>query len=92
MSQIRGRFSKSMDKLVQEYTQSIDFDFKLGIADVLGSIAHAQMLARQGIISKKEAKQITGGLEGIAREIADDTLPLKPELEDIHMAVEARLT
>ena len=91
MSQIRGRFSKSMDKLVQEYTQSIDFDFKLGIADVLGSIAHAQMLARQGIISKKEAKQITGGLEGIAREIADDTLPLKPELEDIHMNIEARL-
>ena len=91
MSQIRGRLSKAMDKLVQEYTQSIDVDIQIGIADVLGSMAHARMLAKQGIISRKEGKQITDGLEAIAEELVDGKFPLKPELEDIHMNIEARL-
>ncbi len=91
MSQIRGRFNKSADKSVQEYTQSIDFDFRLGAVDILASIAHAKMLAKQGIISRKEMKQIVGGLESIAEEIEQDKFDFKPELEDIHMNIEARL-
>ena len=91
MSQIRGRFSKSADKSVQEYTQSIDFDFRLGAVDILASIAHARMLSKQGIISRKEMKQIVDGLEAIAEEIEQDKLNFKPELEDIHMNIEARL-
>lgn len=91
MSQIRGRFSKGMDTLVQEYTQSIDVDVQIGIADVMGSMAHARMLTKQGTISKKEAKQISDGLEAIAKELLEDNFTLKPELEDIHMNIEARL-
>ena len=91
MSQIRGRFSKDMDKLVQDYTQSLDVDVQIGIADVIGSMAHARMLAKQGIISKAEGRKITDALKEIAAEMADDKFPLKPELEDIHMNVEARL-
>jgi argininosuccinate lyase len=91
MSQIRGRFNKSADKLVQEFTQSIDFDWRLGMADILGSIAHTRMLSKQGVLSKKEAKQIIDGLESIKEEIVQDKLQLKAELEDIHMNIEARL-
>jgi argininosuccinate lyase len=91
MSQIRGRFSKSADKSAQEYTRSIDFDFRLGTVDVLGSIAHAHMLAKQHIIFRKEMNQIVKGLESIAVEIGQDKFDFKPELEDIHMNIEARL-
>ena len=91
MSQIRGRFSKSADKSVQEYTQSIDFDFRLGAVDILASIAHAKMLSKQGIISRKEMKQIVDGLESIAVDIEQDKFDFKPELEDIHMNIETRL-
>ncbi len=91
MSQIRGRFSKAADKLVQQYTQSIDFDYRLGSVDAMASIVHARMLAKQGIISKKDAKQIIDGLEAIISELEQRTFELKPELEDIHMNIEARL-
>ncbi len=91
MSQIRGRFSKAADKLVQQYTQSIDFDYRLGSVDAIASIVHARMLAKQGIIAEKEAKQIIDGLEAIISELEQRTFELKPELEDIHMNIEARL-
>ena len=91
MSQIRGRFSKAIDKLVQQYTQSIDFDYRLGSVDAMASIVHARMLAKQGIIAEKEAKQIIDGLEAIISELEQRTFELKPELEDIHMNIEARL-
>ena len=91
MSQIRGRFSKAADKLVQQYTQSIDFDYRLGSVDAMASIVHARMLAKQGIIAEKEAKQIIDGLEAIISELEQRTFKLKPELEDIHMNIEARL-
>jgi len=91
MSQIRGRFSKAADKLVQQYTQSIDFDYRLGSVDAMASIVHARMLAKQGIIAEKEAKQIIDGLEAIISELEQRTFELKPELEDIHMNIEARL-
>jgi len=92
MSLIRGRFSKAADKLVTEYTTSIPFDFRLYSQDITGSIAHARMLARQGIISGKEAEVITNGLESIREEIEQGKFQFKTELEDIHMNIEARLT
>ena len=73
------------------YTTSLLFDWRLYKHDIAGSIAHARMLAKQGIISDNEAETITGGLESVREEIEQGKFKFKPELEDIHMAVEARL-
>jgi len=91
MSHIRGRFHKSADKSVTEYTVSIPFDWRLYRHDISGSIAHARMLAKQGIILEKEAEIITNGLASIAEEIEQGKFQFNPELEDIHMNIEARL-
>jgi len=91
MSHIRGRFRKKADKLVTEYTASIPFDWRLYRHEVAGSIAHAKMLAKQGIISGKEAEIITQELASIKEEIEQGKFEFKPELEDIHMNIEARL-
>ena len=91
MSLIRGRFRKTADKLVTDYTASIPFDWRLYCHDIAGSIAHAKMLAKQGIISEKEAEIIISGLTSIREEIEQGKFQFKPELEDIHMNIEARL-
>jgi argininosuccinate lyase len=91
MSHIRGRFKKPADKLVAAYTASLPFDRRLYKHDIDGSIAHARMLAKQGIIPEKEAKTIIRGLESIRTEIEQGRFEFRTELEDIHMAVEARL-
>jgi len=91
MSQIRGRFQKDADKLAAEYTASIPFDWRLYPYDIAGSIAHARMLAKQGIISPKEAKIIAEGIAAIGEEIEQGKFQFKPELEDIHMNIEANL-
>jgi len=91
MSHIRGRFHKSADKLVAAYTASLPFDWRLYRYDIVGSIAHVKMLARQGIISGEEAEIIIRGLESIREEIGQGKFEFKPELEDIHMAIESRL-
>jgi len=91
MSHIRGRFHKPADKLVTQYTASIPFDWRLYRHDITGSIAHAKMLAKQGIIPEKEAQIIKNGLTSIAEEIEQGKFKFKPELEDIHMNIEARL-
>ncbi len=91
MSHIRGRFHKPADKLVTEYTVSVPFDWQLYRHDIAGSIAHARMLAKQGIISKEEAEIITQGLNTIRQEIEQGKFEFKSELEDIHMNIEARL-
>jgi len=91
MSHIRGRFHKAADKLVTDYTASIPFDWCLYRHDIAGSIAHAKMLAKQGIISEKEAEIIISGLASIREEIEQGKFQFKPELEDIHMSIEARL-
>jgi len=91
MSHIRGRFHKAADKLVTKYTASIPFDWRLYKHDIAGSIAHARMLAKQGIISAKEAEVITGGLASIEKEIEQGKFEFKLEQEDIHMSIEARL-
>ena len=74
-----------------QYTVSIHYDRRLYREDISGSIAHALMLARQGIIAEEEAEAIRHGLLSIEQEIEEDTFPWRPELEDIHMNVEARL-
>ncbi len=91
MSHIRGRFHKKADKLVTEYTASIPFDWRLYPYDIAGSIAHAKMLAKQGIIQTEEAEVIISGLISIREEIEQGKFRFKPELEDIHMNIEARL-
>src|SRR4030043_438043 len=91
MTHIRGRFSKPADKLAAQYTASLGFDVRLYRQDIAGSIAHAKMLARQGIITEEDNKAIAGGLEAIRDEIEKGKFKFKPELEDIHMAVESRL-
>ena len=91
MSHIRGRFRKATDKLVTEYTASTSSDWRLWPYDITGSIAHARMLAKQGIILPQEAEIITNGLASIREEIEQGKFQFKPELEDIHMNIEARL-
>ncbi len=91
MSHIRGRFRKAADDLVSNYTSSLPFDCRLYQSDIEGSIAHARMLAKQGIISEEEAGTIVEGLASVREEIEQGRFRFKPELEDIHMAVEARL-
>jgi argininosuccinate lyase len=91
MSHIRGRFQKAADKLVAGYTASIPHDARLYPYDIAGSIAHAKMLAKGGIISTGESKTIIGGLESIREEIEQGRFQFKVELEDIHMNIEARL-
>ncbi len=91
MSHIRSRFTKAADKLVTEYTASIPFDWRLYPYDITGSIAHAKMLAKQSIISDKEAEVIIKGLASIREEIEQGKFQFTPELEDIHMNIEARL-
>jgi argininosuccinate lyase len=91
MSHIRGRFSKPADKLVARYTASLTFDRRLYKQDIAGSIAHARMLAKQGIISGEEARTVIGGLESIREEIESGKFEFQTGLEDIHMAIESRL-
>jgi argininosuccinate lyase len=92
MSNIRGRFQKDADKLVQQYTASIPFDQRLYQHDIAGSMAHAKMLAKQNIITDKDAELIGMGLVSIREEIETGKFQFKEELEDIHMNIEARLT
>ncbi len=91
MSQIRGRFHKDVAKLVETYTASVHFDWRLYPHDIAGSIAHARMLAKQSIISEKDTEIIIKGLTSIKEEIEQGKFQFKPELEDIHMNIEARL-
>ena len=74
-----------------DYTVSIAYDRRLYREDIAGSVAHARMLARQGIIAAKDAESIVAGLHAIRREIEDGAFPWREELEDIHMNIEARL-
>ena len=80
-----------MDIITSNYTVSIRYDRRLYRQDIAGSIAHARMLARQGIISGGEAEAIVVGLEEVRREIEDEKFPWREELEDVHMNVERRL-
>ncbi len=91
-SLLRNRFRKDTNSLVQQYTASIPFDQRLYRQDIAGSIVHARMLAKQGIISEKESELIIMGLVSIRGEIEQGKFQFKTELEDIHMNIEACLT
>ncbi|MYA59170.1 MAG: argininosuccinate lyase [Chloroflexi bacterium] len=84
-SSIRG------SKLASDFTVSLDVDRRMYQEDIAGSIAHAEMLTKQGIISQSDADSIVSGLTRIREEIASGEFDWKPELEDIHINVEARL-
>ena len=87
-----GRFSKQEDERVNDFNSSIAFDARMAQHDIQGSIAHATMLGRQGIIEPAEAELIVQGLEGIARDLQTGALAIDPTAEDIHMFIEAELT
>ncbi len=86
-----GRFGKELDKTAEEFGASIPFDQKLYRQDIQGSIAHARMLARKGIIPQADADQIIGGLEKIRSRIEAGEFEFRLDREDIHMNVEAVL-
>ena len=88
---MRDRFEKDLDKLAKDYTVSVPFDKRLYRHDIAGSIAHARMLWKQGIIPEKDAELIIMGLISIREEIERGQFQFKEELEDIHMNIEARL-
>ncbi|MBI2872090.1 MAG: argininosuccinate lyase [Chloroflexi bacterium] len=75
----------------RSYTASIHFDRRLYRQDITGSVAHARMLARQGIISETDADAIVRGMEEVRREIEEGSFPWREELEDVHMNIERRL-
>jgi len=87
-----GRFSKPTEKSVEAFTESISFDKRLYKYDIAGSIAHAKMLGRIGLLKKREVSDIVKGLEEIRKEIEDGRFSFSVELEDIHMNIEKRLT
>ncbi|MGD9678676.1 MAG: argininosuccinate lyase [Vulcanibacillus sp.] len=86
-----GRFTKATNQLVEEYTASIGFDYKLAKEDIQGSIAHATMLGSKGIITDKEVELIVNGLKEIELEISRGHFKYSVALEDIHMNIEKRL-
>jgi argininosuccinate lyase len=85
-------FSEPMSELVQRYTASVGFDQRLWRADIQGSLAHAEMLAAQGVIQPQDLADIQRGLAQIAQEIESGRFEWKLELEDVHLNIEARLT
>lgn len=87
-----GRFAKPTAKVVEEYTASIQFDRKLYRQDIKGSIAHATMLGKVGILTAEERDTIIQGLKGILADIEAGRIEFKVELEDIHMNIEKVLT
>ena len=87
-----GRFEKATDKEVNDYNSSLPFDCKMYSQDIEGSIAHSQMLAKQGVISAKDAEDIKNGLLSIKEDIESGKLTFDSDAEDIHMFIEEELT
>jgi len=87
-----GRFSEGTDAFVARFTASVGFDRRLHAQDIAGSIAHARMLCKVGVLSETERDAIVDGLEEIATEIETGSFPWRADLEDVHMNIEARLT
>ena len=85
-------FSEPMSDLVKRYTASVGFDKRLWRADIQGSLAHASMLAGQGIIPSRDLEEIRRGMAQITQEIESGAFDWKLDLEDVHLNIEARLT
>ena len=88
----QGRFQKALDPKTNDFNSSIKFDSRMFKEDIEGSLAHAAMLAAQGIISAEDLKAITEGLTAIKSEIESGELEIDPNAEDIHTFVEGELT
>ncbi|MBO5636491.1 MAG: argininosuccinate lyase [Acidaminococcaceae bacterium] len=87
-----GRFSKNTNELVDAFNASINYDKRLYREDIRGSIAHANMLVKCGVIPEADGKQIVAGLQDILKDIEAGNFEFSVALEDIHMNIEARLT
>lgn len=87
-----GRFSKTTDEMINEFQASIGFDRRMYREDIAGSLAHAEMLMRVGIISEEDYQAINAGLRDILGQIERGEFEFSTELEDIHMNIEKRLT
>ncbi|MBK9444866.1 MAG: argininosuccinate lyase [Betaproteobacteria bacterium] len=87
-----GRFSEPMSDLVKRYTASVDFDKRMWRQDIRGSLAHAKMLARQGIIAAQDLADIERGMQQVFEEIESGRFEWQLDLEDVHLNIEKRLT
>ncbi len=87
-----GRFTEPTDSFVEAFTASVEFDKRMYKHDIAGSIAHARMLARIGVLSDIEREEIISGLRSIEKEIESGEFDWSISLEDVHMNIEARLT
>lgn len=87
-----GRFNKTLDKCADDFNSSIHFDCRMYKQDITGSIVHATMLEKQGIISSEDMQKIIKGLTGILKDIEQGKLQFDNNAEDIHMFVESELT
>ena len=87
-----GRFQKEIDEKTNDFNSSIRFDSRMAQEDIAGSMAHAAMLAKQGIISAADGEKIREGLAGIAADLESGALTIDPHAEDIHTFVEGELT
>ncbi|UNM97535.1 argininosuccinate lyase [Ignatzschineria rhizosphaerae] len=87
-----GRFSESTDAFVQAFTGSVNFDQRMYAEDIAGSLAHAEMLSTQGILTEEDFKLIKEGLAAVKKEIEAGEFPWSIELEDVHMNIESSLT
>ncbi|NLP44581.1 MAG: argininosuccinate lyase [Peptococcaceae bacterium] len=87
-----GRFEKDTAKLVEDFHSSISFDQRLYKHDIAGSIAHAKMLERIGVLTEEESEQIVNGLKGILEDIEQGKVQFRVDAEDIHMNIELLLT
>ena len=88
----KGRFKKELSKTTNDFNSSISFDSRMYKEDIEGSIAHAAMLGKCGIISEASSEAIRQGLLGILADIESGALTIDPEAEDIHTFIEGELT
>ncbi|MBU0700971.1 argininosuccinate lyase [bacterium] len=86
-----GRFSKQTDAITEDFTASIQFDYRLASYDIQGSIAHTSMLCKCGILTDEEESLIVEGLNSINQDIQANNFPFDPQLEDVHMNIEHAL-
>ncbi|MGE0827217.1 MAG: argininosuccinate lyase [Candidatus Binatia bacterium] len=87
-----GRFAEGAHPLMEEFTSSLAFDRRLAQYDIQGSVAHCRMLVKQRILPRAEGEKIVKGLQDVGRELTQGQFPFLPSDEDIHMAIERRLT
>lgn len=87
-----GRFTEPTDAFVEAFTASVGFDQRMYTHDIMGSIAHARMLTKVGVLTEAECDAIVTGLQGIEQDIEQGNFAWSTELEDVHMNIEARLT